>query len=154
MIPSLMCIEDGLCKAARLKERKAQQHRVAHTSPDGVHNISTCGDVFDQHRIDTHADDDEKRLKRKRQQGTEIVLAHVAPFTVDHGSHGDGCNGCDKVDLNHASVDHHEDADGKSAHGQPYEQALEPQPEQRSQFHGSKSGIQVPENRRDIYVCI
>ena len=63
-----MCIEDGLCKAARLKEREAQQHRVAHASPDGVHDVRTRGNVSYENRIDTHADDDEKCLKRKRKQ--------------------------------------------------------------------------------------
>ena len=116
-----MCIEDGLCKAARLKEREAQQHRVAHASPDGVHDVRTRGDVLYKHRIDAYTDDDEKRLKRKRQQGAQIVLPHIAPFTIHHSSHGYGRNGCDKVDLDHAPVDHHEDADGESAHGQPYE---------------------------------
>ena len=64
-----MCIEDGLCKAARLKEREAQQHRVAHASPDGVHDVRTRGDVLYKHRIDAHAYDDEKCLKCQRQQG-------------------------------------------------------------------------------------
>ena len=136
-----MCIEYGLCKAARLKERKAQQYRVAHACPNGVHDVRTCGDVFDEYRINAYADDDEKRLKRKRQQGAEIVLPHIAPFTVDHGSHGDGRNGCDKVNLDHAPVDHHKNADSKCTHGQSHEQALEPQSKQRSQVHGGKGGI-------------
>ena len=68
MIPSLMRIEDRLCKAASLKEREAQQHRIAHACPDGVHDVCTRGDISYEYRIDAHADDDEKRLKRKRQQ--------------------------------------------------------------------------------------
>ena len=58
-----MCIEDGLCKAARLKEREAQQHRVAHACPYGVHDVRTRGNVSYENRIDAYTDDDEKRLK-------------------------------------------------------------------------------------------
>lgn len=149
-----MRIEDGLCKAARLKEREAQQHRVAHTGPDGVHNVRTRGDVSYEHCIDAYTDDDEKRLKRKRQQRAKIVLSHAAPFTVDHGGHGDGRNGRDKVYLDHTPVDHHKNADSKCTHGQSHEQALEPQSKQRSQVHGGKGGIEVPENSRYVDVCI
>lgn len=67
-ITSLMCIEDGLCKAARLKERETQQYRVAHTSPDSVHDICTRSDVLNEYRIDAHTDDDEKCLKGQSQQ--------------------------------------------------------------------------------------
>ena len=149
-----MCIEDGLCKAASLKEREAQQHRITHTSPDGVHDVRTHGDVFDQYRINAHTDDDEKRLKCKRQQGTEIVLSHAAPLPIHHSSHGDGRNRCDKVNLDHTPIDHHEDAYCEGAHGQPHKQALEPQPKQRPQFHCCKGGIEVPENSRYVDVCI
>ena len=149
-----MHIEDGLCKAARLKECEAQQHRITHTSPDGVHDVSTCGDVLHKNCIDTYANDDKKCLKCQRQQGAEIVLSHAAPFTIDHGGHRDGCDGCDKVNLDHASVDHYKDTDGKGAHGQPHKQALEPQPKQRPQFHCCKGGIEVPENSRYVDVCI
>ena len=58
------------------------------------------------------------------------------------------------VNLDHTPIDHHEDAYCEGAHGQSHEQALEPQPKQRPQFHCCKGGIQVPENSRYVDVCI
>ena len=41
-------------------------------------------DVLHQHSINCHADDNEKRLKAQRQQGSEVILAHT--------SRSNGCN--------------------------------------------------------------
>ena len=64
----LMRSEDSLGDAAGLKERKAQQDRIAHATPDGGRHIPVRGDGAHQHRVDRHTHDDEKRLESQRKQ--------------------------------------------------------------------------------------
>ena len=107
-----MGIENTLVKGTGLKQAETQQYRVAHAGPDGCADVVDGGDVLHQHCVDGHADDDEKRLEAQGQQRSEIILPHVAPFLSQHGRHGNGRDGSHKINLDHASIDHNEDADG------------------------------------------
>ena len=84
-----MRIEDGFCEASGLKERKAQQHRVAHARPDCFADIRAHADAFYKNSVIRHADNDEEALKSQREQGAQIVLPHAARFPVEHCRHRD-----------------------------------------------------------------
>ena len=89
--------EQGFCKAAGLEQGVAQQDRIAHAPPDGRGYVVTgCGDALHQHRIDAHADHNEKGLEAQGQQGAKVVLPRGAPFPVDHRGKGNRPYGCDQ----------------------------------------------------------
>ena len=121
-----MCIEHGLGKAARFEQAEAQQHRVAHASPDGVDDVIHKRDVLHQNRVNSNADDNQKRLEAQRQQRTDVVLSHAAPFLAHHGRHRNGGNRGDEIYFNHSSECDNENADGQRPHGNANEQRLEP----------------------------
>ena len=146
-----MAVKDTFGQRAGLEQGEAQQNGIAHAHPDGGGNIVAYGDVLHQHRVDGNADDDEERLKSQRQQAAKIVLAHLPPFTVGHGRHGDGRDACDKVNLDHAPINHDEYADGHSPHGNTHKKALEPQAKQRAEVHRHQLGLQIRHKRRNIY---
>ena len=77
---------------------------MAHAQPNGRGNVVVYEHILYQHRIDGDADDDEKALKRQRQQASQVVLSHAAPFLAHHGGHGDGRDAGDKVNLDHSAV--------------------------------------------------
>ena len=64
-----MRVEDGFCKASGFEKGKAQQHRVAHASPDCFADVRAYADAFYQNSVNRHADNDEKALKSQREQG-------------------------------------------------------------------------------------
>ena len=135
--------EDSLGDAAGLEQREAQEHRVANAGPDGGRHIPVRGDGAHQHRIDRHTHDDQERLKAQRKQRPQVILSHLPPFPVHHGSHGQRRKGRDGVDFHHAAVDHHKDADGQRVHRDPYEQTLEPKPQQRPDLHLHHPRLQI-----------
>ena len=141
-----MCVEDGFCHGARLEERKAQQHGVAHAGPDGLADVLVHSDILHEHSIDRDADDNEKRLKAERQQAAQIIFTALAPLLVHHGRHRDWCNRGREIDLDHASIDDDKDADRQHPHGRADEKALEPQAKERPDVHGRELCLQV---RRD-----
>lgn len=53
-----MCIEHAFCQRTGLKQRKAEQNRIAHASPDRFGYVCIHGDISDKHGVDRHADDD------------------------------------------------------------------------------------------------
>ena len=145
-----MCVEDGFCHGARLEERKAQQHGVAHAGPDGLADVRVHGDVPHEHGVDRDADDDEKRLKTERQQAAQIVLSALAPLLVHHGRHRDRRNRGREINFDHASVDDDKDADRQHPHGRADEKALEPQAEERPDIHGRELRLQVRRDGGDV----
>ena len=54
---------------ASFEQAEAEQHRVAHTAPNGPDGISACGDTLYQHRIDCHAYKDQQPLEAHSEQG-------------------------------------------------------------------------------------
>ena len=84
-------IKHSFCEAAGLKEREAQKNRIAHAAPDCHNDVGFRGDILHQHRVDCHADDNEKRLKAQGKQGAQLILTHAAPFLAHHGSHRNRC---------------------------------------------------------------
>ena len=79
-----MGIEYGTGHAARLKEREAQQHRVAHARPDGIAHITVQGNVLHQYRVDGNTYNDKERLEAQGKQAAQVVLTHLAPLVVHH----------------------------------------------------------------------
>ena len=138
-----MGVEHRFTEAAGLKQGKAQQHGIANTAPYRCNHISFRCNILHQHRVDADTDNDEERLEAQGEQGTQVVLAHLPPFPVGHGRHGDRRNGCDQVDFHHAAIGDDENTDGKRPHGNAHKQTLEPQTEQRPQIHLHEPGIQV-----------
>ena len=69
------------------------------------------GDALYQHGIDGHTDHNEKSLKSKREQGFEIIVAHLPPFPIYHRSQRNRCDGHREVDFQQPSEDDEEDAD-------------------------------------------
>lgn len=115
------------CEAAGLEKREAQEDRVAHAAPNSAGNIVAAQrNALHQHRVDPHADHNEKRLEAQGQQGAEIILPRVAPLPVHHRGKRDGPYRGHKVYLNHPAIDDQEDTDGKYLRTQPHEDTLEP----------------------------
>lgn len=86
----MLRVEDGFCKASGLKERKAQQCRIAHASPGCLADVRAPADAFYQNGVNRRADDDEKA---QREQGAKIVLVHAARFPVEDRRHRDRRDG-------------------------------------------------------------
>ena len=82
--------EDGFCHGACLEQAETKQNGVAHNAPNGVDGIPGYRHALDQHRINRHADEDEKALKTQRKQALQIVLPHVRLLVVAEGRHRDG----------------------------------------------------------------
>ena len=82
--------EDALGDAARLKQHKAEQNRVAHNAPNRPNGISAGDDPLDEHRIDGNTHQNEHPLKAHGEQGTQIILARLPHLPVGQGSHRDG----------------------------------------------------------------
>ena len=57
-----------------------------------------------QHRVDAHADHNEKCLEAQGQQGAEIILPRIAPFPVYHRGEGDRPYGGHKVNFNQRAL--------------------------------------------------
>ena len=106
-----MCIENGFCEAAGLKERKAQQDRIAHAAPDGHNDVGFGGNTLHQHGVNRHAHHNEHPLETDSEQGLEIVVAHVSDLPVHAGGEGNGGKACHQINLNHAPVDDDENHD-------------------------------------------
>ena len=141
---SSMRPEQGLSEAAGLEKREAQEDRVPHTAPNGAGNVVAAQrNALHQHRVDPHADHNEKRLEAQGQQGAEIVLPRVAPLPVHHCGKGDGTYRGHQIHLNHPAVDDQEDTDGEDLRTQPHEDALEPQPQQGANAPIRELGLQV-----------
>ena len=84
-----MCLKDGFCETAGFEQRKAQQYGVSHAAPDRHDDVIFQSDVLHQHSINCHADDNEKRLKAQRQQGSEVILPippHSLPIIAAIGT--------------------------------------------------------------------
>ena len=145
-----MCVEDALGEGTGFEQREAEQHRISHASPDRIADVAADGDVLHQHGIDGDTDDDKERLKAECKQTAQIILPRLPPFAVHHGRHRNGRDGGHEVNLDHASIHDDEDADGKRPHGNPDEQALKPQSEQRSKLHLCKACFQIGNNAADI----
>ena len=138
-----MGIEYGTGHAARLKEREAQQHRVAHARPDGIAHITVQGNVLHQYRVDGNTYNDKERLEAQGKQAAQVVLTHLAPLVVHHSCHGDRGQRCDQIYLNHSPECNNENADHQRPHGHAHKEGLEPQAEQRPQVHLHQPGLQV-----------
>ena len=121
-----MGAEQGFGKRSRFEQCEAQQHRVAHASPNSPGNIAACGDALYQNGIDAYTHHNQKRLEAQGKQGAEVVLSGGAPIPVGHGGKGNGADRGSQVYLNHASVNDQHDADGQSVHGQSHKEGLEP----------------------------
>ena len=138
-----MGIEDGFGKTSGLEQGEAEQNRVAQGGPYGLDDVNFRGNVLDQDGIDADTDHDEKGLECQGQKGAKIILSHTAPFPVHHGGHGDGSHRRDQIDLDHPAIDDQEDTDTQGLHGKADKQALKPESEEGSQFHGGQPRLKV-----------
>ena len=134
--------EDGFCHGAGLKQAETEQNGVAHNAPNGVDGIPGNRHALDQHRINRHADEDEKALKTQRKQAFQVVLPHVRLLMVAPCCHGDGRKTYHAVDLDHAPVHDHKNDDAQYPHGDSDEEGLQKQPEQGSYIHLHQAGLQ------------
>ena len=76
----LMRSEDRFCHGACLEQAETKQNGVAHNAPNGVDGIPGNRYRLYQHRINRHADEDEKALKTQRKQAFQVVL----PLSLIH----------------------------------------------------------------------
>ena len=134
--------ENGFRHGAGLEQAETEQNGVAHNAPNGVDGIPGNRYALDQHRINRHADEDEKALKAQCEQAFQVVLPHVALLVVAEGRHGDGRKAHHAVNFNHTSVDDDEDHDAQYPHGDADEETLQEQPEQGSYIHLHQAGFQ------------
>ena len=134
--------EDGFRHGAGLEQAETEQDGVAHNAPDGVDGIPRNCHALDQHRINCHADEDEKALKAQCEQAFQVVLPHVRLLVVAESRHGNGCKAHHAVDLNHAPVHDHKNDDAQDPHGDADEEGLQKQPEKRADIHLHQAGFQ------------
>ena len=134
--------EDGFCHGACLEQAETKQNGVAHNAPNGVDGIPGYRHALDQHRINRHADEDEKALKTQRKQALQIVLPHVRLLVVAEGRHRDGRKAYHAVDLDHTSVDDDKNDDAQYPHGDADEETLQEKPEKRADIHLHQAGFQ------------
>ena len=145
-----MGVEHALCEAAGLEQGEAQKDGVPHASPDRRADVAVHGDVLHQDGVDAHAYDNEECLEAQGEQGAQVILAHLPPFPVEHGRHGQRGHARYKINFHHAPVDDDENADGQRPHGDPHEKALEPQAEQRPQVHRHQPGLHVAHHAGNV----
>ena len=134
--------EDGFCHGAGLEQAETEQNGVAHNAPNGVDGIPGNRHALDQHRINRHADEDEKALKTQRKQAFQVVLPHVRLLVVAEGRHGDGCKAHHAIYLNHTLVHDDENNDAQDPHGDANKEGLQKQPEQGANVHLHQAGLQ------------
>ena len=134
--------EDGFCHGACLEQAETEQDGVAHNAPNGVDGIPGNRHALYQHRINRHADEDEKALKAQCKQAFQVVLPHVRLLVVAEGRHGDGCKAHHAVDLDHTPVDDDKNDDAQYPHGDADEEGLQKQPEQGAYIHLHQAGFQ------------
>ena len=134
--------EDGFRHGAGLEQAETEQNGVAHNAPNGVDGIPGNRYALDQHRINRHADEDEKALKAQCEQTFQVVLPHVALLVVAEGRHGDGRKAHHAVDFNHTPVDDDKNDDAQYPHGDADEETLQEKPEQGAYIHLHQAGFQ------------
>ena len=121
-------IRRGECLGLKWKDIDARAATL-NIARNGVDDVIHKRDVLHQNGVDGNADDNQKCLEAQRQQGTDVILPHAAPFLAHHGRHWDGGNRGDEIYFNHSSECDNENADGQRPHGNAHEQRLEPQAE-------------------------
>lgn len=134
--------ENGFCHGAGLEQAETEQNGIAYDAPDGINGIPGNCHALDQHRINRHADEDEKALKAQCEQAFQVVLPHVRLLMVAEGRHGDGRKAHHAIDLDHASVHDHKNDDTQDPHGDADEETLQKQPEQGAYIHLHQAGFQ------------
>ena len=134
--------ENGFRHGAGLKQAETKQNGVADNAPNGVDGIPGNRHALDQHRINRHADEDEKALKTQRKQAFQVVLPHVRLLVVAPCCHGDGRKAHHAVDFNHTPVDDHKNDNAQDPHGDADEEGLQKQPEQGAYIHLHQAGLQ------------
>ena len=108
--------ENGFGHGTGLEQAETKQDGIAHNAPNGVDGIPGNRHALDQHRINRHADEDEKALKAQRKQTFQVILPHVALFMVAEGRHGDGRKAHHAINLDHAPVDNDKNDDAQDPH--------------------------------------
>ena len=134
--------ENGFCHGTGLEQAETEQNSVAHNAPNGVDGIPGNRHALDQHRVNCHADEDEKALKTQRKQAFQVVLPHVRLLVVAPCCHGDGRKAHHTVDFNHTPVDDHKNDNAQDPHGDADEETLQEKPEQWSYIHLHQAGLQ------------
>ena len=140
--PPLVRSENGFRHGTGLEQTETEQDGVAHNAPNGVDGIPGNRYALDQHRINRHANEDEKALKTQCKQAFQVVLPHVALLVVAEGCHGDGRKAHHTVNFDHSSVDDDENYDAQYPHGDADEETLQEQPEQGAYIHLHQAGLQ------------
>ena len=140
--PPLVRSEDGFRHGTGFEQTETEQNGVAHNAPNGVDGIPGNRHALDQHRINRHADEDEKALKTQRKQAFQIVLPHVRLLVVAESRHRDGRKAHHAIDLDHAPVDDDENHDAQYPHGDADEEGLQKQSEQGADIHLHQAGLQ------------
>ena len=140
--PPLVRSEDGFRHRAGLEQAETEQDGIAHNAPNRVDGIPGNRYRLYQHRINRHADEDEKALKTQRKQAFQIVLPHVRLLMVAESRHGDGRKAHHAVDLDHTPVHDHKNDNAQYPHSDSDEEGLQKQPEQGSYIHLHQAGFQ------------
>ena len=137
-----MCAENRFCHRAGFEQAETEQDSVAYNAPNGVDGIPRNRYRLYQHRINCHADEDEKALKTQCKQAFQVVLPHVALLVVAPCCHGDGRKAHHAVNFNHTSVDDDEDHNAQYPHGDADEETLQKKSEQGANVHLHQAGLQ------------
>ena len=146
-----MGIENRLADRPSLEQGEAQQHRISGALPDSEMDIGTAGDLPYQHGIDRHADHHEKALQSQSHKAAQIVVAHLSPLPVDHGSKGNRTDRTVDINFYHPPYQYDHHAEGQNGHRDFQQQCLHQQAEQFSQLHGLQLRGYIAQNGGEIY---
>ena len=58
-----MAQRDSIAAVEQQKQAEAEQDRVTHAGPNGSTDVGGNGDILNQHRVDSHAHNDQKCLE-------------------------------------------------------------------------------------------
>ena len=72
-----MCVENAAGEGAGLEQGEAEQDGVTNDAPNRGDGVGCKRNALDEHRVDAHADHDEKALQTQSQQAAQVVLTDL-----------------------------------------------------------------------------
>ena len=109
-----------------------------------------AADLTDQHGVDSDADHNEKALQPKSRKTAQVILPHLPPFVVGHGSKRDCSNGAVDINFHHAAYQDQHDAKGYNRRGDAEHHRFHHQPQQLPDLHCLQLRRYVAENGGEV----
>src|SRR5699024_162959 len=121
----LMGVEDAAGESAGLEQGEAEQDGVPNDTPDGCDGVGCKRNTLNEHRVDAHADHDEKALQTQSQQAAQVVLTDLALLFAAKSRKRDGGQTHGEIDLYYAAIHDDENRYTENFHGKADEEGLQ-----------------------------